>query len=77
MSTRTLTAAPAPARRVSSSAGGETARGFYYAGPPTLDGLPYPKRVKALEKQFKWLGRTGVFVFLYQVAEEVPEWENR
>ena len=51
--------------------------GSFHAYLRTLDGLPYEKRRKALEKQFKWLGRTGVFVFLYQVAEDVPDWEHR
>ncbi len=51
--------------------------GSFHAYLRTLDGLPYPKRRQMLEKQFKWLGRTGVFIFLYQVAEDVPDWDHR
>jgi 3-methyladenine DNA glycosylase Tag len=51
--------------------------GSFQAYLRTLDGLPYEKRRKALEKQFKWLGRTGVFFFLYCVDEDVPAWEER
>ena len=51
--------------------------GSFYKYLRTLDGLPYEKRRKALEKQFKWLGRTGVFFFLWCVEEEVPDWDDR
>ncbi len=51
--------------------------GSFHAYLRTLDGLPYVKRRKALEKQFKWLGRTGVFFFLWCVEEDVPDWEDR
>jgi DNA-3-methyladenine glycosylase I len=51
--------------------------GSFHAYLRSLDDLPYQKRVKALGKQFKWLGRTGAFFFLWCVAEEVPEWEDR
>ncbi len=43
----------------------------------TMDGLDYPARREMLRKQFHHLGPTGVFVFLYSVAEEVPAWEDR
>jgi 3-methyladenine DNA glycosylase Tag len=43
----------------------------------SLDDLPYPERQKALSKRFKNLGRTGVFVFLWCVNEDVPDWEDR
>jgi 3-methyladenine DNA glycosylase Tag len=43
----------------------------------SLDALPYRERQKALSKRFKNLGRTGVFVFLWCVNEEVPDWEDR
>ena len=43
----------------------------------TMDGKSYSERSKILSKQFKWLGRTGVFFFLGSVAEDVPEWEER
>lgn len=51
--------------------------GSFHAYLRSLDGLPYPKRRNTLVRQFKWLGRTGVFVFLWCVAEEVPDWEQR
>lgn len=41
------------------------------------DSLSYEERSKALSKQFKWLGKTGVFFFLWSVEEEVPAWEDR
>lgn len=43
----------------------------------SLDTMDYPARSKALQKQFKYLGRTGTFTFLWFVGEQVPEWENR
>jgi 3-methyladenine DNA glycosylase Tag len=43
----------------------------------SLDGSPYRERQKTLSKQFKNLGRTGVFVFLWCVNEETPDWEDR
>jgi DNA-3-methyladenine glycosylase I len=39
--------------------------------------LEYEERSKAIAKKFKWLGKTGVYVFLYCVDEPVPEWEQR
>lgn len=51
--------------------------GSFHAFLRSLDGLPYPKRRAALARRFKWLGRTGVFYFLWCVDEDVPEWENR
>jgi 3-methyladenine DNA glycosylase Tag len=43
----------------------------------TLDPLAYRERQKTLSKCFKNLGPTGVFVFLWCVNEEVPDWEDR
>jgi len=43
----------------------------------SLDDLTYRERQKILAKQFKNLGRTSVFVFLWCVNEEVPDWEDR
>ncbi|MFQ6675177.1 MAG: DNA-3-methyladenine glycosylase I [Fidelibacterota bacterium] len=37
----------------------------------------YYSRAEELRKTFRHLGRTGVFVFLYCVNEEVPGWEDR
>ena len=51
--------------------------GSFHAYLRTLDGMPYATRRDALTKQFKWLGRTGVFFFLWCVEEDVPEWEDR
>ena len=44
-----------------------------------LETLPenYYERVKILTKQFRNLGRTSAFVFLYCVNENVPDWQNR
>jgi 3-methyladenine DNA glycosylase Tag len=43
----------------------------------SLDAVPYRERQKALSKRFKNLGPTSVFVFLWCVNEEVPDWEDR
>lgn len=43
----------------------------------SLDDLPYRERQKTLSKRFKNSGRTGVFVFLWCVNENVPDWEAR
>jgi DNA-3-methyladenine glycosylase I len=43
----------------------------------SLDDLAYPERQKILSKRFKNLGRTSVFVFLWCVNEDVPDWEER
>jgi 3-methyladenine DNA glycosylase Tag len=51
--------------------------GSVFAYLRTLDELDYPARRKALTKQFRHLGPTGVFVFLFTVAEDVPSWEDR
>ncbi len=51
--------------------------GSFYNYLRSLDDLPYREQQKALSKRFKHLGRTGVFVFLWCVNEEVPDWEDR
>ena len=43
----------------------------------SLDGLPYAEKRKRLSGQFRNLGPTGVFVFLWTVDEPVPSWEER
>jgi 3-methyladenine DNA glycosylase Tag len=43
----------------------------------SLDDLSYRERQNALSKRFKNLGRTSVFVFLWCVNEDVPDWEER
>ncbi|MBI4282996.1 MAG: DNA-3-methyladenine glycosylase I [Chloroflexi bacterium] len=43
----------------------------------SLDGLSYARKRKALARQFKNFGPTGVFVFLYSVNEDVPSWNDR
>lgn len=37
----------------------------------------YYDRAAELTRNFSHLGRTGVFVFLYCVNEEVPSWDDR
>jgi hypothetical protein len=39
--------------------------------------MDYAGRREELSKRFKNLGPTGVFVFLWSVDEEVPDWEDR
>jgi 3-methyladenine DNA glycosylase Tag len=51
--------------------------GSFYDYLRSLDGLSYPQRSAELASQFKWLGRTGAFFFLFRVDEEVPDWANR
>jgi 3-methyladenine DNA glycosylase Tag len=51
--------------------------GSFHAYLRSLDDLTYEERSKTLSKRFKWLGRTGVFFFLWSVEEEVPAWEER
>jgi DNA-3-methyladenine glycosylase I len=51
--------------------------GSFEAYLRSLDGLSYEERRKALAGRFKWLGRTGIFFFLWSVDEPVPDWENR
>lgn len=51
--------------------------GSFEAYLRSLDDLPYHERSRTLARRFKWLGRTGVFFFLWCVDEEVPAWEDR
>jgi len=51
--------------------------GSFYDYLRTLDDLAYEERKKVLTKQFRHLGRTGCFVFLWCVDEEVPSWDER
>ena len=51
--------------------------GSFHAYLRSLDGMDYTGWRKELSKQFKNLGPTGVFVFLWCVDEEVPDWEDR
>jgi 3-methyladenine DNA glycosylase Tag len=43
----------------------------------SMDDWTYAQRRKELSKRFKSLGPTSVFVFLFCVDEEVPDWEDR
>lgn len=43
----------------------------------TMDDQGYPALAKDLKERFKHLGRTGAYVFLYCVGENVPDWEER
>ena len=51
--------------------------GSFYAYLRSLDDLEYAGRRSELSRRFKNLGPTGVFTFLWSVAEEVPAWEDR
>lgn len=51
--------------------------GSFYNYLRSLDGLPYHQRRDTLTRQFKGLGRTSCFVFLWCVDEDVPAWEER
>jgi len=51
--------------------------GSFYDYLRSLDGLSYAKKRRTLTKQFRNLGPTGVFVFLWCVDEPVPSWEER
>lgn len=42
-----------------------------------MDGWSYERRRTALTGQFRGLGRTSCFVFLWCVDEETPAWEDR
>ena len=43
----------------------------------SMDHLDYNQRVRELTGKFRWLGRTGAFVFLYCVDEPTPKWPDR
>ena len=51
--------------------------GSFFAYLRSLDGMDYAARRETLSRQFRHLGPTGVFVFLFTVAEDVPAWEDR
>jgi DNA-3-methyladenine glycosylase I len=51
--------------------------GSFHAYLRSLDKVEYADRRKALSAQFKNLGPTGVFTFLWCVDEDVPAWEDR
>ena len=51
--------------------------GSFHSYLRSLDDQPYDQKRKELTRQFRNLGPTGVFVFLWSVAEPVPEWEER
>ncbi len=43
----------------------------------SMDDLSYPEKSKDLQKRFSHLGRTGTYTFLWCVAEDLPDWEER
>ncbi len=43
----------------------------------SLDDRPYPDVNRQLQATFEHLGRTGAYVFLWSVGEDVPPWEDR
>jgi len=51
--------------------------GSFHAYLRRLDGLDYAHRRGELCRRFKGVGPTAVFVFLWCVAEDVPDWEER
>lgn len=51
--------------------------GSFHAYLRSLDELDYAGRRRELGKRFQNFGPTGIFVFLWCVAEEVPDWEDR
>jgi DNA-3-methyladenine glycosylase I len=51
--------------------------GSFHAYLRSLDGLDYAGRRAELCRRFQNVGPTAVFVFLWCVDEEVPEWEER
>jgi DNA-3-methyladenine glycosylase I len=51
--------------------------GSFHAYLRSLDDKDYATRRKELSQRFKNLGPTSVFVFLWRVDEEVPDWEDR
>jgi DNA-3-methyladenine glycosylase I len=51
--------------------------GSFYAYLRSLDELDYAGRRKELNQRFQNFGPTGIFVFLWCVDEEVPNWEDR
>jgi 3-methyladenine DNA glycosylase Tag len=51
--------------------------GSMHAFLRSLDDRPYREVNRTLQATFEHLGRTGAFVFLYSVGEDVPDWEDR
>lgn len=51
--------------------------GSFHAYLRSMDGMAYSEISKDLQKRFNHLGRTGTYTFLWCVAEEVPNWEER
>ncbi|MCD6288884.1 MAG: DNA-3-methyladenine glycosylase I [Anaerolineae bacterium] len=51
--------------------------GSFYNYLRSLDGLSYEERKRILTSQFRHLGRTGCYVFLWSVDEAVPSWDER
>ncbi len=51
--------------------------GSFEAYLRSMDDWSYAQRRKELSQRFKGLGPTGVFTFLWCVAEQVPDWEDR
>ncbi len=43
----------------------------------SISSKSYKEISNILKDQFKWMGKTGAFFFLYRINEDVPKWENR
>ncbi|MFV2015231.1 MAG: DNA-3-methyladenine glycosylase I, partial [Candidatus Heimdallarchaeota archaeon] len=39
--------------------------------------MEYEEKSKEISSKFKWMGKTGTFVFFYTINEDVPDWEDR
>jgi 3-methyladenine DNA glycosylase Tag len=51
--------------------------GSFHGYLRSMDGWEYSRISMDLQKHFSYLGRTGTFTFLWSVAEDVPDWEER
>lgn len=51
--------------------------GSMHAYLRSLDGRGYRQVSNELQSTFEHLGRTGAYVFLWSVGEDVPDWHSR
>lgn len=43
----------------------------------SMKNLDYEEKSEEISSKFKWMGKTGTFVFFYSINEDVPNWEDR
>ena len=43
----------------------------------SMKDLDYEEKSNEISSKFKWMGKTGTFVFFYSIDEDVPPWEDR